>query len=213
MKLQAALDYFTLEEALKLMEIIHPYVDIAEIGSPLMYGEGFRAVTEMKRRYPDLQVLADMKIVDGGFDIADAAYKAGADIVTVIGSANDETLKGVVKAAKAHDRKSMTDTIGIDKPGSRVKALDEMGFDYILLHTAHDTLEHAAAPVESVKEAKRAAQHAQIGISGGINLTCIEEICSAAPDWVVVGSGITLSDNPLETVRKLREYIREQRVV
>jgi 3-hexulose-6-phosphate synthase len=150
-----------------------------------------------------------MKIVDGGFDIADAAYRAGADIATAIGMTNDGTLKGVVKAAKKNKGKSMADTIGVCHLAKRVKELDEMGFDYILLHTAHDTLETAGPPVGAVGEAKRIVRRAKIGISGGINLSSIGEICGANPDWVVIGSGITLSENPLKTVKALREYIRE----
>lgn len=66
MKLQVALDFNTLKEALAFLEVVHPYADIAEIGTPLMLSEGVRAVSEVKRLYPQLQVLADMKLMDGG---------------------------------------------------------------------------------------------------------------------------------------------------
>ena len=42
MKLQVALDFFKLEDAIALMCKIHPFVDIAEIGTPLVLSEGFR---------------------------------------------------------------------------------------------------------------------------------------------------------------------------
>ena len=52
MKLQVALDFFKLEDAIALMCKIHPFVDIAEIGTPLVLSEGFRAVSVMKAMYP-----------------------------------------------------------------------------------------------------------------------------------------------------------------
>ena len=40
MELQVALDCKDLSEALAVMKEIYPYVDIAELGTPLMYNEG-----------------------------------------------------------------------------------------------------------------------------------------------------------------------------
>lgn len=211
MKLQAALDYFTLEQALKLMEQIHPYVDIAEIGTPLMFADGFRSVAEVKKRYPDILVLADMKVVDGGYDIASAAFDAGADIATTIGLTTDDTLLGVVKAAREAGKYSMADTIGVKDLAQRVVMLDEMGFDYILLHTAHDSIgsasSEAASHIDRIQEMKRLVKHAYIGISGGITLSIIDKVCAARPDWVVVGGGLTSVSNPAETAKALRQYI------
>jgi 3-hexulose-6-phosphate synthase len=210
MKLQAALDYFTLKQALNLMEQIHPYVDIAEIGSPLMFADGFHSVAEIKKRYPKVLVLADMKVVDGGYDIASAAYKVGADIATTIGLTTDDTLLGVVKAAREHNKYCMVDTIGIGNLPERVKQFEEMGFDYILLHTAHDTIgstAEAASHIDKIKEMKQITRHAKIGISGGITLSIIKKVCAADPDWVVIGGGLTSAKDPAETVKALRKFI------
>ena len=40
LELQIALDCLRLEEALRLMEQVHPYVDIVEIGTPLIFEAG-----------------------------------------------------------------------------------------------------------------------------------------------------------------------------
>jgi len=45
-------------------------------------------------------LLADTKIVDGGEIEAADAFAAGANIVTVLGVAEDETIRGVVRAAE-----------------------------------------------------------------------------------------------------------------
>lgn len=207
MKLQAALDFFTVEEALALMEKIHPYVDIAEIGSPLMYADGFHAIAEMKKHYPDKLVLADAKIVDGGYDIAKKMFEAGADIVTSIGMTNNETLSGLVRAAHECGRWAMADTIGVSDLANRVRELDDMGFDYILVHTAHDMLNCISAPIEALKVIKANVKHAKAGISGGITPEQMLEIAAVQPDWVVVGSGLTLAKDPVQVARALREYM------
>ena len=96
MELQVALDCKDLSEALAVMKEIYPYVDIAELGTPLMYNEGTRAVREMKKAFPDVKVLADMKLLDGGYDIAKIAYEEGADIVTVAGVTNNSVIARAV---------------------------------------------------------------------------------------------------------------------
>lgn len=207
MKLQAAIDFRTLEEALSLMEQIHPYVDIVEVGTMLGLCEGFRAVTEMKRRYPHLKVLADVKLVDGGYDIASLAFDAGADIVTSIGMTNDETLRGLVRAAHERGKEAMADMIGVTDLSGRARELDRMGFDYILVHTAHDMLNCISAPLEALKVIQENVTHARAGISGGITVGQMPEIVKAKPDWVVVGSALNNASNPREVAKALKASI------
>ena len=66
MKLQIALDDITLKGALELVERVRDSIDIIEIGTPLIYLCGMEAVRAMKQRFPDKEVLADMKIMDSG---------------------------------------------------------------------------------------------------------------------------------------------------
>ena len=64
-RLQVALDG-DLDSALEILAVVHPYIDIAEIGTPLIYREGMRAVRLIHERYPDVSLLADLKIMDAG---------------------------------------------------------------------------------------------------------------------------------------------------
>lgn len=207
MKFQVALDFFELEKAIDLMRKIHSYVDIIEIGSPLMYSKGFLAVQKMKESFPEKMILADMKIVDGGYDIAMAAFKAGADIVTTIGMTNNETLQGIVRAAKEQKKFSMADMIGVLDLYSRAEELEGMGFDYLLLHTAHDTLGRISTPTEELALVRSHIHTSKIGISGGITLEKMKEICEIKPDWIVVGSGLIYDENPAELARKFKNYM------
>lgn len=207
MQLQIALDVDSLDKAKCLMEKVHPYVDIVEVGTVLGLVEGYRAVREMKRLYPDKLILSDAKIVDGGYRIASLALDEGADIVTALAITNNYNLEKVLAAAHERGKKAMVDTINCFNPVERVRELDEMGFDYILLHTPHETGASNSANIDDILNSRELIKSAKIGISGGINLDYIPQVVKACPDWVVVGSALTKSADPEADVKVFREYI------
>ena len=98
MKLQVAMDLLTVEDALSLAGKVAEYVDIIELGTPLIKAAGLSAVTAVKAAHPDKIVFADMKTMDAGELEAEIAFKAGADLVSVLGSADDSTIVGAIKA-------------------------------------------------------------------------------------------------------------------
>ena len=209
MKLQVALDFFDLKKALKLMELIHTYVDIAEIGTPLIVREGIRAVEEMKNKYPHIDVLADIKIMDGGAPISGAAFDAGADIVTVLGLTNNATVEGAVSAARKRGKRICADMIGVTDLAKRTCELESMGVDYIAVHTAHDMLGCISTPIEALKIIKNniRGEKCMSVISGGITPEAMPEIAAVKPDVVIVGSGLTKSDDPIMVARTLKFFM------
>ena len=90
MKLQLALDLIDLEGARDFIEGLAYLIDIVDIGTPLIIREGVKAVVEIKRAYPELVVLADLKIMDAGEHEAriafDAAPETGRDSDSWTGS-------------------------------------------------------------------------------------------------------------------------------
>ena len=102
MKLQLALDDITLDDAVELLDKVHTYVDIIEVGSPFIIEEGMRPVRIFKEKYPDCEILADTKIMDAGEYEAEETFKAGADYCTVLGVTDTLTIEGCVKAAKEY---------------------------------------------------------------------------------------------------------------
>ena len=130
MKLQTALDTPTLRQCIDLLEKTRGYVDIAEVGTPFIIEEGMVPVRTLKERFPEIEVLADAKIMDAGEFEADKCFDAGADIVTVLGVSNDETIKGVVRSARKHNGKVMVDMIAVKNLVERTREIDQMGVDY-----------------------------------------------------------------------------------
>ena len=127
MKLQIALDDLTMEEALVLMDKVQDFVDIIEIGTPFIYEYGMEAVRTMKKRYPDKEILADMKIMDAGYYEAEEALKAGADYVTVLAVTDLLTIQGCVKAAQVYGKEIVVDMICVTDLEKRIKELEELG--------------------------------------------------------------------------------------
>ena len=71
-----------------MVEKVKDYIDIIEVGTPICLDAGNNAVERMKKEFPDKEVLADCKIMDGGYLETENAIKAGADYVTVCAAAD-----------------------------------------------------------------------------------------------------------------------------
>jgi len=79
-------------------------------------------------------VLADLKIMDAGEHEANLAFAAGADIVTVLGVAHDETVQGVVRAARrarGGAKEVMVDLINTTDPAARAAQVAKLGVDIV----------------------------------------------------------------------------------
>ena len=107
MKLQIALDLVDTNTALKMVEKIQDIIDIVEIGTPMIVKEGMAPVKAMKEKFPQVTVLADVKIADGGAIESGYAVDAGADIVTVLAIASDQTIMGARDAAHKAGRRNL----------------------------------------------------------------------------------------------------------
>ena len=113
MRLQFAMDTLTTESALDLAAKAAPYVDILELGTPLIKSEGLAAITAVKAAHPDKTVFADLKTMDAGELEADIAFSAGADLVTVLGVAGDSTIAGAVAARAITDGFGLPAALGL----------------------------------------------------------------------------------------------------
>jgi 3-hexulose-6-phosphate synthase len=170
-----------------------------------MLSEGIRAVRDIKKKYPDLAVLADMKIMDGGGEISSMAFEAGADIVTVLGVTADATIEEAVKAAKKYGRKILVDLIAVDNVVRRAKELDALGADYVCVHTSYDLRNTKAAPLEDLRKIIKVLRNAKTAISGGVKLDALAEILPIGPEIIITGSAIMKADDPETAARQFRD--------
>ncbi|MFF9670071.1 orotidine 5'-phosphate decarboxylase / HUMPS family protein, partial [Staphylococcus saprophyticus] len=104
MELQLAIDLLNKEEATILANKVKDYVDIVEIGTPIVINEGLPAVQHLNDNIEDVKVLADLKIMDAADYEVSQAIKFGADIVTILGVAEDASIKAAVDEAHKHGK-------------------------------------------------------------------------------------------------------------
>ena len=176
MKLQLALDFITAQEAKELLKEVEDYIDIVEIGTPFVIQEGIKIVREIKHEFPSLEVLADLKIMDAGEHEAKMGFDAGADIVTVLGLAYDTTIRASVEQARMFKRRTMIDMIGIKDIKKRSAQLDNLGVDYICIHTAYDIQEEGKNPLVKIREVRSVLKKAKVAVAGGIKLNNIADV-------------------------------------
>ncbi|HEY2454846.1 MAG TPA: 3-keto-L-gulonate-6-phosphate decarboxylase UlaD [Scandinavium sp.] len=82
--LQLALDHTELKHALHNVDLLIGHVDIIEAGTILCLNEGRQAVRRLRERCPDKIIVADWKVADAGETLAQQAFSAGANWMTVI---------------------------------------------------------------------------------------------------------------------------------
>ena len=208
-KLQFAVDDLKLADALQLIDHIQDSIDIVEVGTPFMMDYGMDAVRTMKQQFPQLEVLCDGKIMDAGEYEAELMYKAGADYVTVLGVTDDFTIKDVVSAAKKYDRKVMVDMICVSDLKKRIKRIEELGVDVIAVHTGVDQQAQGRTPLDDLKEMRSCVKHTALAVAGGINTDTLEDYLEYEPEIVIVGGGITHSDDPAKEAEALAKIIKE----
>lgn len=191
MKLQLALDLVNIPEAKEVVKEVQEYIDIVEIGTPVVINEGLHAVKELKEAFPNLDVLADLKIMDAGAYEVMKASEAGADIITVLGATDDSTIRGAVEEARKHGKKILVDMINVKNLEERAREVDALGVDYICVHTGYDLQAEGENSFEQLRVIKNVVKNAKTAIAGGIKLATLPEVIEASPDLVIVGGGIT----------------------
>ena len=208
MKLQLALDTLTLQQSITLLDQTKEYLNIIEVGTPFIIENGMEPVKEFKKRYPELEILADCKIMDAGEYEASSAFKAGADIVTVLGVSNNVTIKGVINAAKKYGGKVMVDLIEVKDIKERSKELLELGVDYLCVHTAFDIQSENNNPLDELEILTNTIDAKHSAVAGGVKLKTINEIVSMKPEIVVVGGAICNASNPKEMTKNIKERMK-----
>src|SRR3954462_72606 len=132
---QISLDLTDRAEALATAGLaLRAGVDWLEAGTPFILAEGLHGVRALRREFPDVPIVADLKTMDGGYLEAEMMAKAGATHVVVMARAHPETIKVVVKAGRDYGIKVMGDNLGRLDTVPGAKHLEDLGCDYVVHH-------------------------------------------------------------------------------
>lgn len=91
--LQLALDHTRLVDAQRDVSLLKNHVDIIEAGTILCLTEGLGAVKALRDQCPEKIIVADWKVADAGETLAQQAFDAGANWMTIICAAPLATIE------------------------------------------------------------------------------------------------------------------------
>jgi 3-hexulose-6-phosphate synthase/6-phospho-3-hexuloisomerase len=205
--LQVALDFVDLPRAIMVAkEAVAGGVDWFEAGTPLIKSEGLRAVRELKAAFPEHTILADMKTMDAGRTEVEYAAKAGAGVVGVLGAASDSTIKECAEAARNYGCRLIVDMIEVADPVERAKRAEELGADFIGIHTAIDQQMRGEAPFDTLR-AVAASVSIPVSAAGGINSETAAAAVQAGAAIVVVGGAIIKATDATAAAAEIRRAV------
>jgi 3-hexulose-6-phosphate synthase len=205
---QLSLDLIDLNEALATAATaLRAGVDWLEAGTPLILAEGMRGVRELRARYPQTPIVADLKTMDGGWLEAEMMAKAGASMVVVMGQAHGETIQQVVAAGRDFGVKVMGDNMAMPDPVQGAKQLEALGCDYIIHHIGYDmrTLRRerrqpAPTPLDRLPEIVHAVS-VPVQAVGGLTLEQAVETPRYGAPMVVIGAPLAIDAHAFRTAR------------
>lgn len=203
---QLSLDLIDLDEAMRTAEMaLRAGVDWLEVGTPLIIAEGLRGVRELRARYPEVPIVADLKITDGGWLEAEMAAKAGASMLVVMGQAHPETVELVAKAGRDFGAKIMGDNMAMPDPVAGAKRLEELGCDYVIHHIGFDmrTLRRerglsAPTPLDRLREVVNAVS-IPVQAVGGLTIQQAIETPKYGAPLVVIGAPLAIEAHRFKT--------------
>ncbi len=208
-KVQVALDFVDLSRALAVArEAVAGGADWLEAGTPLIKAEGLEAVRALRREFPALTIVADMKTMDAGRTEVEYAAKAGATVIGVLGAASDATIKECAEAARTYGCRLCVDMIEVADPVARARRAQELGAHLIGIHTAIDQQMRGESPFATLRAVVEAVE-LPVSVAGGITSETAAEAVEAGASVVVVGGAITKSPDAAQATATLRRAVHE----
>lgn len=204
-KLQVALDLTRAEDALSVLEKVARFVDIIELGTPLLIAEGARIIRIVKEKYPDKTIFADVKVMDGGSVIPKICFEAGADMVSVLAVAEDETIEATINMAKQYDAKVLVDMCSVKDIASRGRQIAAMKPALLCVHVGYDIQATGIDPIKEIK--KLDGIKIDKAIAGGINLDTFAAAVNSPADVIISGAGIYNQENMEEVASEMRSIL------
>jgi 3-hexulose-6-phosphate synthase/6-phospho-3-hexuloisomerase len=205
-KLQLALDLLETDRAIEIARETIEYIDWIEVGTPLIKSEGMAAVRAIKSAFPDRTIVADMKTMDTGAIEVEMAAKSGADIVAVLGDADDATIEDAVRSAGKYGVALMADLLSVDDPVDRAKKLVELGIDCICIHVGIDQQMKGMDTLDVLEKVVNDV-NVRIAVAGGLDLETAAQAASLGADIIIVGGAITRSADAAAAAGAIREAI------
>ena len=203
---QISLDVTDIAEALDTARMARRAgVDWLEAGTPLIIAEGMHGVRALRREFPGVPIVADLKTMDGGWLEAQMMAQAGATHVVVMERAHPETIKVVVKAGRDFGVKVMGDNLGAPDMVASARRLEDLGCDFVIHHIGYDERRGIVAaggvcpsPLDQLR-AVVAAVSVPVQAVGGLSVEQAVRTPEYGAPLVVLGAPLTIDADAFKT--------------
>lgn len=210
---QISLDLTSLDEALETAAIaVDAGVDWLEAGTPLLLAEGLHAVEQLRKRFPEHPIVADLKTMDGGYLETEMMAKAGANLVVVMGRAHEATIRRVVDAGRDFGVKVMGDNLAADDRVANARWMEGLGVDFIIHHIGYDErrMITGLSPMDEIDEVVRAVS-IPVQAVGGLTVRQAIECPRRGAPLVVLGAPLVIDAEEFKAAsgRKLHDVLSQ----
>ena len=193
--IQISLDLTNIDEALAMARVaVRAGVDWLEAGTPFILAEGLHGVKALRKEFPHVPIVADLKTMDGAGLEAEMMFQAGANMVVVMGQAHDASIIEQVKMAKQYNGQVMCDVMLCANKPARARQAEEMGVDYIIVHTGFDerNMIKGLSPLDDLKPVL-AAVTIPVQAVGGLSIDQAIQTLELGAQIVVFGAPLVIS--------------------
>ncbi|MEM0313532.1 MAG: orotidine 5'-phosphate decarboxylase / HUMPS family protein [Candidatus Bathyarchaeia archaeon] len=165
----------------------------------------------------DYVIVADMKVMDVGDLEARIAYRAGADIVCVLGIGSINKIKEALSEAIRKDKAIIIDLIQCDNPLAKIDEIrEEIGefedwFSFCIHRGISEQKKGRGIHEDKtlIEEVKKKVGASPLFVAGGIKEGVIKDVVAYGGDVCVIGGAIYTSVNPEESVKRMLEEARK----
>ena len=208
---QVSLDVTTIAEALELARgARRAGVDWLEAGTPLILGEGLHAVKALRREFPGVPIVADLKTMDGAGLEAEMMLGAGATHVVVMSRAHWASVKEMVKVAHATGGFVMADVLGAEDKAKDARAMQDLGADWIILHTGFDERRYlrGVSPLDDLDRVVAAVDR-PVQAVGGLSIEQALETVRRGARSVVIGAPLAIKADRFTSGDEFEAVLRD----
>ena len=213
---QISLDIVDLDEALETAHLaMRAGVDWLEAGTPMLMAHGANGVRVLREAFPHVPIVADLKIMDGGYREVEIVAKVGATHVVVMERAHPHTVREVVKAGRDFGVEVMGDNMISENLIDSARRLEDLGCGYVIHHIGFDERRGIAAsgarmpsPLDQLREVCEAVS-IPVQAVGGLTTDQAIACPSYGAPLVVLGAPLTVDDYAFKSAsNNLEEIVR-----
>lgn len=212
MKIQLALDRFTIPEAVHITNIVQDSIDWVEIGTSLIKEFGISSIEQLKNEFPEKVMVADVKTIDNAKYEFEMCFKAGADVATVMGVSPLVTIETCMNLASKMNKQVMIDLLNTTEEQKR--ELLQYREAVFCFHVSKDEQELANQAQNGHLFNGDLSEFLTMktAFAGGLTHESIRSLSGFNPSVAIIGSAITKAKDPAQAAFCFKQLIMDGKV-